>query len=81
MFLVLVLLVHPKTILGREDRDSHPLSSCKNSFLRLGSSVVKSATVVGGIALGLTLGSELVGNVLDTPPIGLSIYLDYVSIS
>ena len=80
MFLVLVLLVHPTTILGRENRDSHPLSSCKSSFLRLGASVVKSATVVGGIALGLTLGSELVGNVLDTPPIGLSIYLDYENI-
>lgn len=65
-------LVRPSVFLAAE--------SCKNTFIRLGGSVLKSATLVGGLAFGMTAGSEVIGNLQGTPHIGLSIYLDYENV-
>lgn len=77
MLWVLFFLTHPPILFALENEKSNPTRSCRTMLSRLGVSVAKSATLVGGIALGLTAGSEIVGNALQTPHIGLSIYLDY----
>jgi len=77
---VLLFLVRPIVLFGMESENSLPARSCRSVLVRLGVSALKSATVVGGVALGLTAGSEIVGNLHETPHIGLSIYLDYENV-
>lgn len=72
--------VFPPLLFGKEKEVSPALSSCRGVFIRLGTSVLKSSTLVGGLALGLTAGSEIIGSSQGTPHIGLSIYLDYENI-
>jgi hypothetical protein len=62
------------------ENDRSKQSACVMAFKRLSFSVVKGAFIVGGLAAGLTAGSELAGYINQTPHIGLSIYLDYENI-
>ncbi|NBT58704.1 hypothetical protein EBT16_07975 [bacterium] len=59
------------------EKDLPKKSRCGMALQKISFEVVKGALIVGGLAMGLTGGSELAGYVNNTPHIGLSIYLDY----